>query len=62
MIHQNNIILKYLLMTLLTMISSIYLVETNIPMYDVLTLSISVSIFYALLDRILPSIYSSEQN
>jgi hypothetical protein len=62
MIHQNNIILKYLLMTLLTMISSIYLVETNIPMYDVLTLSISVSIFYALLDRVLPSIYSSEQN
>ena len=62
MIHQNNIILKYLLMTLLTMIASMYLIETKLPMYDTLTLALTISIIYALLDRILPSIYSKDQN
>ena len=62
MIHQNNIILKYLLMTLLTMITSMYLIETKLPMYDSLTLALTISIIYALLDRILPSIHSKENN
>jgi hypothetical protein len=62
MIHQNNIILKYLLMTLLTMISSIYLINTTLPMYDSLTLALTTSISYALLDRILPSISDNRQN
>lgn len=60
MIEHNNIILKYLLMTLLTMISSMYLVETKIPMYDILVIALSVSIIYAILDRILPSIYQNK--
>ena len=62
MIHQNNIILKYLLMTLLTMIASMYLIESQLPMYDVLTLALTISIIYALLDRVLPSIHSKEYN
>lgn len=49
-------------MTLLTMIASMYLIETKLPMYDTLTLSLVVSIIYALLDRVLPSIHSKDQN
>ena len=49
-------------MTLLTMKSAMYLVETNIPMYDTLVLGLSVSIIYAILDRVLPSIYPSKDN
>ena len=48
MINQNNIILKYLLMTLLTMMTSMYFIETKLPMYDVIILGLTVSIIYVL--------------
>jgi hypothetical protein len=62
MINQNNIILKYLLMTLLTMMTSMYFIETKLPMYDVIILGLTVSIIYALLDRVLPSINSNNKD
>lgn len=52
-----NKIIKYILMSLITFISILFIPSTPIDTFEGLMITFIVSIFYAILDRILPSIY-----
>jgi|SaaInlV_165m_DNA_1040744.scaffolds.fasta_scaffold34844_2 hypothetical protein len=52
-----NKILKYILIGIITGLSLRYIPENPIPQQDILMVSFIISIGYAILDRILPSIY-----
>lgn len=60
MINKNNIMLKYVLMTFLTVISIRYLLDSILPTSEIVIIALLVSIYYAILDRTLPSIESKD--
>ena len=52
-----NKIIKYILMSLITFISILFIPSSAIDTFEGLMITFIVTIFYAILDRILPSIY-----
>ena len=52
-----NKIIKYILMSLITFISILFIPSSTIDTFEGLMITLIVTIFYAILDRILPSIY-----
>ena len=52
-----NHIIKYLLIGLITAISIKYIPTTTLMQEDIIAISIIVSIAYAIIDVILPSVY-----
>ena len=52
-----NKIIKYILMSLITFISILFIPSSTIDTFEGLMITFIVTIFYAILDRILPSIY-----
>jgi len=57
-----NKLLKYILMGLISAISLYYVPSTSILYDEILMVSFVISICYAILDRIMPSIIMIENN
>ena len=54
---KKNYIIKYILIGLITALSIKYIPTTTLLQKDIIIISIIVSISYAIIDSILPSIY-----
>ena len=57
-----NKLLKYILMSLITFLSVSFVPSNDIKTTDGLKITFIITIFYALLDRVLPSIYYTYKN